>query len=50
MELEEGGWIDGGPPPLGVKRVHPLSDEAQIESRPQVAIDVVLRSEGLEPA
>ena len=48
LQLEEDDRVDAGPAPLGVQLPRPLADEAEVELRLQVAVEVVPRDEVLQ--
>ena len=48
LQLEEDDRVDAGPAPLGVQLPRPVADEAQVELRLQVAVEVVGGNEVLQ--
>ena len=48
LQLEEDHWVDAGPTALGIQILRPRADEAEIELRFQVPVEVVCGDEILE--
>src|SRR5687767_6340517 len=48
LELEEDDWVDGRSTAVGVELPDPVSDEAQVERRLQMAIEVISGNEGFQ--
>ena len=46
LQLEEDDRVDAGPAALGIELPRPVADEAQVELRLQVAVEVVSRERG----